>query len=176
MQNSISHYRGKFLSLLERNGWEYAARENCQGVVAIIATTAEKDIVLVEQFRIPVDASVIELPAGLVADSSQFQGESLINAAQRELYEETGFEASNWSEIFSGPVSAGLSSEKIGFVRATGLTRRDAGGGDDSESIRVHIVPLKRIDQWLLKQSNLGKLLDPKIYAALYWIQGNSVA
>jgi len=171
MQKSKYHHRGKFLSLLERENWEYAERVNCQGVVAIIATTAEEDIVLVEQFRIPVNASVIELPAGLVGDSKKLQGEAHIEAASRELYEETGFQASSWDDICSAPISAGMSSEIISFVRATGLSRSGAGGGDSTEDIRVHIIPLNNVDQWLYEQSNTGKLIDPKIYAALYWIK-----
>ena len=171
MQKPKYHHRGKFLSLLELDNWEYAERENCQGVVAIIATTAEEDIVLVEQFRIPVNASVIELPAGLRGDSRKLRGESLFDAARRELYEETGFEANNWSEVLSGPLSAGMSSETIDFVRATGLSRSGEGGGDSNEDIRAHIVPLNTVDQWLNEQSKLGKLIDPKIYAALYWIK-----
>ncbi len=170
MQKPSYHYRGRFISLLERDNWEYAELENSQGLVAIIATTETQDIVLVEQFRIPVNSRVIELPAGLVADSAEFQGESVITAGRRELFEETGFEARNWSEIMTVPLSAGLTSAMLGMVRATGLHRSGEGGGDSSEDILTHIIPLTELGPWLEQQRELGKQIDHKVYAALYWI------
>ncbi|MEL6797861.1 MAG: DNA mismatch repair protein MutT, partial [Planctomycetota bacterium] len=59
---------GRFLSLVSRNGWEFATRVNARGVVAVVATTEANELVLVEQFRPPVGRSVIEIPAGLVGD------------------------------------------------------------------------------------------------------------
>ena len=69
------------------------------------------------------------------------------------------------------PSSAGMSDEVISFVLATGLTRVGPGGGDDSEDIEVHVVTLPEVDGWLTGQQSAGKPLDPKIYAALYWLQ-----
>jgi len=170
MNKPHCHYRGKFLSLLEIDTWEYAERVNSQGVVVIVATTGERDIVLVEQFRVPVNARVIELPAGLMGDIEAFRDESVFAAASRELHEETGFEAQHWENIMQSPASAGMSSETLSIVRARGLTRTAAGGGDDSEDITVHVIPLSEVDSWLQQQREDGKLLDPKIYSALYWI------
>ena len=64
-----------------------------------------------------------------------------------------------------------MSDEMISFVLAKGLTRVGPGGGDDSEDIEVHVVPLTEVDAWLTRQQSAGKPLDPKIYAALYWLQ-----
>ena len=66
-----------------------------------------------------------------------------------------------------GPVSAGLSDEVITLFRATGLTKKAAGGGDASEDITVHHVPLDRIDAWLAEQTKAGKMVDLKLYAGL---------
>lgn len=170
MNKPYCHYRGKFLSLLERDTWEYAERVNSQGVVVIVATTDDQDIILVEQFRSPVNASVIELPAGLMGDIAEFRDESVFAAASRELHEETGFEADHWNHIMECPASAGMSSEILSIVRATGLVRTGEGGGDSSENITVHVIALNKVDQWLEHQLSLGKFLDPKIYSALYWI------
>lgn len=163
------HYRGRYLSLLERDGWEYASRSNASGVVVIVAVTEDHEILLVEQYRKPVDASVIELPAGLVGDLHDPK-ESLLTAAGRELEEETGFAAERLDILMSCPSSAGMTDEIITFVHASGLTRVGPGGGDASEDIAVLPIPLAEVDNWLAARLAEGKALDPKIYAALYWL------
>ena len=169
MNNDIIRYQGRYLSLLERDGWEFASRSNATGVVVIIAVTDEREIVLVEQYRKPVGSNVIELPAGLVGDLDDSLETTLV-AAARELEEETGFEAAHMKILMESPSSAGMSDEIITFVLASGLSRTGPGGGDDSEDIRVHTVPLGLVDGWLQEQTDLGKPMDPKIFAALYWL------
>ncbi len=56
---------GKFLRFMKQGSWEYVSRKGVTGVVTIIAVTREKKLVLVEQYRPPVESRVIELPAGL---------------------------------------------------------------------------------------------------------------
>ena len=170
MTQDITHFKGRYLSLLERDGWEYASRSNASSVVVLVAVTSEQEIVLVEQYRKPVGAMVIELPAGLVGDHVD-PDETVLLAAARELEEETGFTTSQLEILMTCPSSAGMSDEMISFVLAKGLTRVGPGGGDDSEEIEVHSVPLKDVDAWLTRQQSAGKPLDPKIYAALYWLQ-----
>ncbi len=169
MSQDITLYQGRYLSLLERDGWEFASRSNASGVVVLVAVTDGAEIVLVEQFRKPVGKNVIELPAGLVGDQGDGDETTLV-AAARELEEETGFEAATMEILLESPSSAGMSDEIITFVLATGLRRTGPGGGDDSEDIRVHIVPIDQVDRWLQKQSSAGTPLDPKIYTALYWL------
>jgi ADP-ribose pyrophosphatase len=169
MTQDISHYQGRYLSLLERDGWEFSSRTNASGVVVLIAVTDQNEIVLVEQYRPPVAKRVIELPAGLVGDIGD-GNESILEAAARELEEETGFSANEVRLLTEVPSSAGMTDEIISFVLTSGLRRIGPGGGDDSEDISVHIIPLQRVDEWLQNQSAAGKLLDPKIFAALYWI------
>jgi ADP-ribose pyrophosphatase len=113
-------------------------------------------------------ASVIELPAGLAGDVPEDADEPLEAAARRELVEETGYEATNLERLFEGPLSAGMTTEVVTFFRATGLTKTGAGGGDGSESITVHEVPLAEADRWLAGQAAAGKLVDPKVYVGLY--------
>jgi len=169
MNDDITRYKGRYLSLLERDGWEFASRSNATGVVVLVAVTDSKEIVLVEQFRKPVGKHVIELPAGLVGDLDDSLETTLI-AAARELHEETGFEAARMEILIECPSSAGMSDELISFVRASGLHRTGPGGGDDSEDIQVHTIPLDQVDNWLQEQIDAGKPMDPKIYAALYWL------
>jgi len=170
MGNDITRYRGRYLSLLERDGWEFATRSNASGVVVLIAVTDAGELVLVEQYRKPVEASVVELPAGLVGDLAD-PDESLLDAAQRELEEETGYVATRMEVLMSCPSSAGMSDEVITFVLATGLRRVGPGGGDDSEDIEVTAVALEQVDAWLADQTAQGKPVDPKVFTALYWLQ-----
>jgi ADP-ribose pyrophosphatase len=170
MTQDITHFKGRYLSLLERDGWEFASRSNASSVVVLLAVTSAAEIVLVEQYRKPVQSTVIELPAGLVGDHAD-PDESVLDAAARELEEETGYAASQLKLLMACPSSAGMSDEVISFVLATGLRRVGPGGGDDSEAIQVHVVPLTEVDAWLKRQHSTGKPLDPKIYTALYCLQ-----
>ena len=70
MAEDITRYRGRYLSLLERDGWEFASRCNASGVVVLIAITDAGELLLIEQYRKPVQAPVVELPAGLVGDAA----------------------------------------------------------------------------------------------------------
>ena len=170
MTQDLTHFHGRYLNLLERDGWEFASRSNASGVVVLVAVTSDEEIILVEQYRKPVEALVIELPAGLVGDHAD-PDEPILLAAARELEEETGYAAAQLEVLMTCPGSAGMSDEMISFVLAKGLTRVGPGGGDDSEDIEVHIVPLKDVDAWLTRQQAAGKLMDPKIYAGLYWLE-----
>ncbi|HKJ18466.1 MAG TPA: NUDIX hydrolase [Xanthomonadales bacterium] len=166
----IVHASGRFLKLLERDNWEYATRSNASGVVVLVPVTDDNHLVLVEQYRIPVQATVIELPAGLAGDVED-QDESLATAAERELLEETGYQAAQLKLLFECPVTAGMSDEIVTFFEARQLTKIARGGGDESEDITVHCIALEEIDDWLKAQARKGLLVDPKIYSALYWLK-----
>jgi len=169
MKQDATLYSGRYLSLLERDRWEFVSRSNARCVVALVAVTPAGEIVLVEQYRKPVDAHVIEIPAGLVGDLND-PDEPILVAAARELEEETGFAAAKMELLMECPSSAGMSDEVISFVLADGLSRVGPGGGDASENIVVHVIPLSEVDDWLAGQLAAGKSLDPKVYAALYWL------
>lgn len=170
MSEDFIHYAGRYLNLIERDHWEFVTRPNAHAVVVITAVTPENEIVLVEQFRKPVDARIIELPAGLVGDQGN-PDEPVLEAAGRELIEETGFEASTLELLMECPTSAGMTDEIISFVLARSLRRVGPGGGDESEDIETHLVPLAEADNWLDDKHRAGIPLDPKIFTALYWLQ-----
>jgi ADP-ribose pyrophosphatase len=161
---------GKHIRFLERGGWEYVDRPLPSGLVCIAAETDDGRIVLVEQFRPPVDTTVIELPAGLVGDAGGAESEGLLAGAQRELLEETGYVAAEWELAAAGPPSAGISTEYLHLFIARGLRRVAAGGGDESEDITVHEVPLAGIHAWLEDQEQRGAMLDLKLYTGLYFL------
>jgi ADP-ribose pyrophosphatase len=165
---------GKYLRFLSENGWEYVVRPHSTGVVVIVGITATDRLILVEQFRVAVHGRVIELPAGLVGDTPAVRGEPLSMAAQREMREETGYEAQQMVELASGPIAVGLGSEVVTFFHAQGLRRVGPGGGDATEDITVHEVPLGDLPAWLAEKQRGGVLVDPKLYAGLYLVSGRS--
>jgi len=163
-------FTGAYLGIRERSGWEYATRTNATGVVVVLAVTPDREIVLVEQYRIPVGRDVIELPAGLVGDEDE-PDEPSERAAERELWEETGYRARRLVHLSRCPSSAGMSDEMLDFYLAEDAVREGAGGGDASEDIRVHAVPLDEVDAWLAQAQRGGKAYDPKVYTGLYWLE-----
>lgn len=163
-------FTGQYIRLMSDEGWEYAERVGATGVVAIVPI-AEDVLILTEQYRKPVDARVIDLPAGLAGDLPDGPTEALVTAAQRELMEETGFRAANLKFLTAGPTSAGSSTEIVTLFLGIGLSPIGPGGGDDSEDIIVHEIPLASINEWLEQKSQSGLQIDPKIYAGLYFVQ-----
>ncbi len=170
MKHRIDLHTGRYLSLCEVDGWEYVSRRNASAVVVLIAVNDAGQLLLVEQFRPPLQASVIELPAGLVGDLGDPDEDPLL-AAQRELLEETGYHSEDLELLFTCPSSAGMSDEIISFVLAKKLQRKGSGGGDASENITVHEIPLTEVDSWLAGHIRAGTPVDPKIYTALYLLQ-----
>ncbi len=155
--------------MVSRNGWEFVERPGVRGVVIVVGVTPRGELLLVEQRREPVGAAVLELPAGLAGDAESPPGEPLEEAARRELVEETGWDAAEMERLTAGPPSAGVSSEVVTFFRARGLSKVGAGGGVDGEAIRVHAVPLGEAEAFLGRREAEGVLVDPKVWAGLWF-------
>ena len=119
-------HEGDFLRLIREGQWEYIERNNCRGIVIILAMTDDEKVILVEQYRQPVHKKVIEFPAGLICDDPKHKNESMRTAAKRELLEETGYKAGRIVKLLTGPVSSGLrrtsspSSGPMGCVKSRG--------------------------------------------------------
>lgn len=165
-------YEGRYLRMVERGTWEYSERTHSGGLAAIIiAVTPDDRVLFVEQFRVPLQANTIEMPAGLVGDIDA--GESIEVSAVRELEEETGWTAAHAEVLLIGPTSSGSSSEKVAFVRATGLRKVGPGGGDGDEDITVHEIPRAEAAAWLTAKLREGYELDAKLWAGLWMIEHN---
>ncbi len=164
-------FESRWLGLYRIGTWDFVRRPHADACVGILAITPGNEIVLVEQFRIPMQRQVIEIPAGLVGDEPEFADESMADTAARELLEETGYRAGRVVPLIASPTSAGMTSESIHLFHAKDLVRENEGGGVAGEAIIVHHVPLDGLRSWLAKQQAEGKLVDFKIHAAL-WLAG----
>jgi ADP-ribose pyrophosphatase len=163
-----SLYRGKFLEYVRSGKWEYVRRERNAMPVGILAVTPEDRVILISQYRVPVEKTCIEIPAGLVGDGNS--GESWQAAAIRELREETGYTAADMELLTQGPTSQGLTSECMIFARAIGVRKAGAPEPDGDEQIEVHEVPVREVPAFLKTQEAAGRMIDPKIFTALYFL------
>jgi ADP-ribose pyrophosphatase len=85
------------------------------GAVAVLAISQQDEVLMIHQYRHPVQKLLWELPAGLL----DVEGESHLDAAKRELLEETSHVAENWSLLQSFHASPGGNSEQIDIYLAT---------------------------------------------------------
>lgn len=127
------------------------------GGVVIACQPEPGKVILIKQYRYPIDEELYELPAGRVE-----LGEDRFIAAKRELTEETGYIAAKWNELghmFSAP---GFCSELLSFYQATQLawSGKDL---DEDEETDVHVVELEEAWSWV----RTGKIRDCKTVAGL---------
>ena len=158
-------WKGKYLSVRKSGTWEYAERIGAIAAAVIVAIDGEGQLLLVEQHRVPLGRTCLELPAGLVGDESA--GESVAEAARRELEEETGYHAAfveERGEYFSSP---GMTSESFTLVLATELTRTGDGGGDAQENITVHRVAPEAVAGFVATKRREGVAIDAKMLLLL---------
>ena len=171
MTETETLFNGRWLRIRKRGTWEFAERTNPGGAVIVVATTDADEVLFVEQYRVPIECLTIEMPAGLVGDLEGQAHEGVVETAQRELEEETGYRAGRIDFVMAGPSSAGMSNEQVAFVRARGLQRVGRGGGDETEEIVVHHVPREGVAAWLAERAAAGYSIDPKLYAGLYFLE-----
>ncbi|GAA0660247.1 ADP-ribose pyrophosphatase [Sphingomonas insulae] len=158
-------WQGKYLSVRTAGPWEYAERVGSIAAAVIVAIDAQGQLILVEQHRVPLGRTCLELPAGLVGDESA--DESVAEAARRELEEETGYHATIVEERGIFYSSPGMTSECFTLVVATGLTRTGDGGGDAQENITVHRVPLRAVEGFVAEKRRAGVAIDAKMLLLL---------
>ena len=160
-------WQGKFITAKTRGKWEYVSRARGIQAAVILAIDAERHVLLVEQFRVPLGQTCIELPAGLIGDDADNSGEDPVAAANRELEEETGYRAGRMtvvSEFFSSP---GMVSEAFTLLRAHDLVKVSDGGGVDGEDIVVHRVALSVLPGWLDQCRARGAGIDVRLLLLL---------
>lgn len=140
------------------NGGE-AEREYIKhpGAAAILALTDDDQVVLEWQYRYPSGRHYIEIPAGKI-DS----GEPPELAARRELREETGWEAREWSLLLEHDVAIAYTDERVYIYLAQGLSLGDVQR-DEEEFLECFLLPFEEAMAWL----DAGRIQDSKTQAAL---------
>ena len=157
-------WQGRFITAKTRGKWEYVSR--ARGIkAAVILAVDDGDVLLVEQYRVPLGVNCLELPAGLVGDETE--NEPVEHAAARELEEETGYRPRHIERVGEFHSSPGMVSESFYFVRAVGLEKVSEGGGTDGENITVHRAPLADIHGFLAARRADGLAIDVKLLVAL---------
>jgi ADP-ribose pyrophosphatase len=157
-------WRGRFIEAKRLGKWEFVSRTG--GVhAAVIVAIDEGHVILVEQYRVPIGALCLELPAGLVGDEEQ--GEEVAAAAIRELEEETGYRAERVADLGRFYASPGMSSEGFTLLRAEGLEKVSDGGGVEGEDIAVHRVKLEEVPAFVAGRRAEGVAVDSKLLLLL---------
>jgi ADP-ribose pyrophosphatase len=158
-------WEGKYLRVTKQGTWEYVSRTRSV-TAAVILAIDEGHVILVEQYRVPIGARCVELPAGLVGDETA--GEAVEAAAIRELEEETGYRAGRMVDLGRFHSSPGMTSEAFTLLRAEGLTRVGEGGGVDAhEDIEVHRVALDAVPAFVEAKRAQGVSVDVKLLLLL---------
>ena len=132
------------------------------GAAVIIPVLENGDIVMLRQFRYPVNQVLYELPAGKI-DSK----EDPLECAKRELFEETGYTCKDMTFLSSFYPCIGYSDEEILIYLAKGLTLHEGNHSDDDEFLEVMSISLEKALEFI-KQ---GKITDAKTIISLFWAE-----
>ncbi|MBL7048862.1 MAG: NUDIX hydrolase [Nitrospira sp.] len=176
-------WSGKFLkttmiTYMDRNGvqrqWEAVRRVRCQGIVVVIPVTTSNEVIFIRQYRPALDNYIVEFPAGLIDE-----GESALQAAARELIEETGYVSDDLQFIKEGIMSTGLNFEEWKIV----LARNAVPAGEDilasvkadeNEDIEVILVPAEEVTAKLDELAGSGSVVDMRLAGLWDMVRGYS--
>ncbi len=139
--------------------WEALKRVDCHGIVAIVPFTKEGEVILIKQYRAPVERYVIEFPAGL-----NDHHESLDEVAKRELIEETGYRAETVTSIIKGPLSAGASTEVLTVYIARDVVFTGSQQLEEHEEIEVIKVPAEGFYEGICALQDKNTYIDLKVF------------
>jgi ADP-ribose pyrophosphatase len=132
------------------------------GSAVMMAVDERKRILLVRQYRLPAEKLLWELPAGRIDP-----GETALQAARRELVEETGYRARKWSKLASFWVSPGYVQERMTIFLATGLAEGEATPMDD-ERIETRWFTRREVAEMIAA----GKVEDAKTMIGFFLAKG----
>lgn len=131
------------------------------GAVMMIPLLDDGRVILERQFRYPLGRSFLEFPAGKLEPD-----ESVLACAQRELREETGYSASDWTHLGGFHNAIGYSNERIEVYLAQGLAH--VGGHTDAgEVLEIFSAPWREVLDWIRD----GKVTDVKTIVGAYWLE-----
>ena len=160
-------YQGQFLRVFEDTvrcpDGHVAPREYLRhpGAVMVVPVLDDARLVLERQYRYPLRASFIEFPAGKIDP-----GEDILACAQRELREETGYTASEWTYLGGFHNAVGYCDEKIEVYLARGL-QHEGAASDDGEVLEIFTATLDEVLAWIAE----ARVTDVKTIIGAYWLQ-----
>lgn len=143
-------WEGKRFSVLREDGYEIA---DTADAVAILALDAEERVVFVRQERVATGGKLLELPAGLVDE-----GEEPLEAAQRELREETGLHGGSWRELISFWTSPGFINERVTLFLADGLEEGESEP-DEQEDLEIVRWTVPEVEARLIELEDATTLI-----------------
>lgn len=123
------------------------------GASAVVPVDADGNVTLVRQYRAPIAQVLLEIPAGKL----DYKEENRLEAARRELREETGLTAENWTHLTDIVTTPGFCDELISIYLATGLTAGE-DEPDDDEFLNIVKMPLAE----LVGMAMRGEISDSK--------------
>ena len=130
-----------------------------------MAIDDDMQVLVVRQHRYPIGKELIELPAGLIDE-----GENPLEAAKRELKEETGYIAKKWSELTQYYTSAGCHDEKLFLFLANDIEKVDGQSLDEGEILTYVKIPFEELYEMVISgtiedgKTIIGTLLAKSIY------------
>src|SRR5215203_6088440 len=144
---------------IDPDGFEIKRAIVQHGGSAVMMPVDDKGcVLLVRQYRVPAKAFMWELPAGRVD-----AGETVLQAAKRELVEETGFKAKKWTKLASFYVSPGFLAEKMTVFLAEDLKEGEQTPMED-ERIQMQWFKAKEVDDMIAD----GKIQDAKTMVGFF--------
>ncbi len=165
--SGVIKYENPWISLTEFKVITPAGTEGIYGkvhfkniAIGVIAIDSDDNTYLVGQYRFPLDLYSWEIPEGGCPEGTDW-----LEAAKRELKEETGFEAGSWTEILKMHVSNSVSDEFAVVYVARDLIAGTATP-EDTEQLVVKKMPFQQAVQWVMD----GKITDSiSVAAILKW-------
>ena len=159
-------YEGAIINLRRdkvtvQGGTSYREIIEHNGGAVIAALTEDNKLVMVHQYRKPADKVMLEVPAGKIDP-----GEKPLDAAVRELKEETGYTAAKVEFLTQFYPSVGYSEEVLYLYLCTGLTPGETNF-DENEAIDIEEVELDR----LFKMAMSGEIDDAKTLIAILMVK-----
>lgn len=131
------------------------------GAVVMLALLDNGNLIMERQYRYPPRQEFIELPAGKID-----KGEDILVTAQRELLEETGYVAREWTHLTMAFPCIGYSNERLEYFIARGLTHQGSKL-DEGEFLEVFELSLSEAIDWI----RVGKITDGKTIVGLFWLE-----
>ncbi|MCG0275001.1 MAG: NUDIX hydrolase [Thermosediminibacteraceae bacterium] len=162
--NTKNIFSGKILKLrvdeVKLPNGKVSTREIVEhpGAVAIVPIDDDENVIMIKQYRKPVEEVLLEIPAGKLE-----KNEDIKTCAQRELLEETGFKAEKLLHIIDFYTTPGFSNEKMSLFLGQNL-KKAQGKADEDEFIKIEKIPLSKA----LKMVHNGEIKDAKTIVGLF--------